>query len=95
MKKTSSNKTRIAIALKKARASLEKIIPMVEQEKNCFSIIQQNLSIIGLLKNANLLMLESYMNQHLDTLNKNKLSRQDFENIRTEIIKIVRTAQNK
>lgn len=95
MKKSTDNKERILIALKKARTSLEKIIPMVEQEKNCFSIIQQNLAIIGLLKNTNLLMLESYMRQHLDGANKNKISRHDFETMQTEILKIIRTAQNK
>ncbi|HBO16931.1 MAG: hypothetical protein UR69_C0001G0106 [Candidatus Moranbacteria bacterium GW2011_GWE2_35_2-] len=95
MKKSTANKERILIALKKARTSLEKIIPMVEQEKNCFSIIQQNLAIIGLLKNTNLLMLESYMQQHLDSANKNKLSRRNFETMQTEILKIIRTAQNK
>ncbi|MDZ4385400.1 MAG: metal-sensing transcriptional repressor [Candidatus Moranbacteria bacterium] len=95
MQKLTDNKERIAIALKKALASLEKIIPMVEQKKDCFSIIQQNLAIIGLLKNTNLLMLESYMDQHLGLMNKNKSSRRDLETIRTEVLKIVRTAQNK
>lgn len=95
MKKSTDNRERILIALKKARTSLEKIIPMVEQEKNCFSIIQQNLAIIGLLKNTNLLMLESYMHQHINGANKNKISRRDLETMQAEILKIVRTAQNK
>ncbi|MDP1884010.1 MAG: metal-sensing transcriptional repressor [Candidatus Moranbacteria bacterium] len=95
MQKLTNPKERIAIGLKKALASLEKIIPMVEQEKDCFSIIQQNLAIIGLLKNTNLLMLESYMDQHIGLMNKNNLSRRDLETLRTEILKIVRTAQNK
>lgn len=94
MRKPATSKERIAIALKKARASLEKIIPMVEEEKDCFSIIQQNLAVIGLLKNTNLLMLESYMDQHLN-LRQDKPSRRDLETMQAEILKIVRTAQNK
>ncbi|MFA7209435.1 MAG: metal-sensing transcriptional repressor [Parcubacteria group bacterium] len=93
MKKSTNNKERIAIALKKASASLEKIIPMVDQGKDCFLIIQQNLAIIGLLKNTNLLMLESYIDQHIDP--DKKISRRELESMHTEILKIVRTAQNK
>jgi len=94
MQKSTTNKERIIIALKKASASLEKIIPMVEAEKDCFSIIQQNLAVIGLLKNTNLLMLESYIGQHINSRTK-KLTHQDLETMQTEILKIVRTAQNK
>lgn len=94
MRKSIDARERIIIALKKASASLEKIIPMVEAEKNCFSIIQQNLAVIGLLKNTNLLMLESYINQHMGFA-KNKLSQKELKNMQTEILRIVRTAQNK
>jgi DNA-binding FrmR family transcriptional regulator len=34
------------IALKKAKTSLEKVIKMLEDEKYCIDIIQQNLAVI-------------------------------------------------
>jgi DNA-binding FrmR family transcriptional regulator len=34
------------IALKKAKTSLEKVIQMIEDDKYCIDIIQQNLAVI-------------------------------------------------
>lgn len=49
---------KVIIGLKKARTSLDKILSMLEEEKYCIDIIQQNLAVIGLLKSANLNLLE-------------------------------------
>lgn len=46
------------IALKKAKSLLEKIITMVETDKYCIDIVQQNLAVIGLVKNINLQLLD-------------------------------------
>lgn len=82
-------KEKIATAIKKARSSIEKILSAVETESpNCFSVIQQNLAVIGLLKSANLLMLENHIER---TLAKKSSSKQ----MREELVKIVQSAQNK
>ncbi len=82
------------IALKKAKTSLEKVIKMLEDEKYCIDIIQQNLAVIWLLKSANLWMLEWHMNCCV----KKAVNSQNEEEINTkmqEILKIVQIAQNK
>ncbi len=47
--------------IKKAIGTLKKIIQMVEQDKYCIDIIQQNLAVIGLLKSANQSLLEGHL----------------------------------
>jgi DNA-binding FrmR family transcriptional regulator len=44
--------------MKKARTLLDKIITMQEKNEYCIDIVQQNLAVIGLLKSANLQLLE-------------------------------------
>jgi len=46
------------IAFKKARSLLDKIITMSEKDEYCIHIVQQNLAVIGLLKNINLHLLD-------------------------------------
>ena len=49
------------IALKKAKSLLDKIIMMIEADKYCIDVVQQNLAVIGLLKNVNLQLLDSHL----------------------------------
>lgn len=83
---------KVAIALKKAKTSLEKIIEKVEleeDEKDCFSVVQQNLAVIGLLKSANLSILGGHLNKCIvGNKNKDKKFKQD-------ILKVIKTAQDK
>ena len=53
----------IIVALKKARTHLANVISMVEEKEYCIDILQQNLSVIGLLKSAN----DKLMKRHLDS----------------------------
>ncbi len=88
------NKKKIIIALRKAKTSLDKILAQVEAaETDCFPVIQQNLSVIGLLKSANLLMLENHMRREIGTLSGAKSKR--IEALQSEIIRIMKTSQNK
>ncbi len=88
------DKEKIFTALKKAKTSLEKILGSVSgQDPDCFSVIQQNLAVIGLLKSANLLMLESHMNQTAAKLSGPQAKQ--LKAIQKELLKIVQTAQNK
>ncbi len=47
--------------LKKAKSHIEKIISMVEEDRYCIDIMQQNLAVIGLLKSAHLILLDNHL----------------------------------
>ncbi len=51
----------ILIALKKAQSHLGNVIKMVEGKKYCIDILQQNLSVSGLLKSANAKLLKRHL----------------------------------
>ncbi len=61
MKYEKENKE-ILIALKKAQSHLGNVIKMVEGKKYCIDILQQNLSVSGLLKSANAKLLKRHVN---------------------------------
>ena len=85
---------KVLIWLKKAKTSLEKIIKMVEEDKYCIDIIQQNLAVIWLLKSANMNLLEG----HLNCCVKNAVLSKDDEEVNDkmkELVKIINLAQNK
>lgn len=93
-----NKKAKITIALKKARTSIDQILVEIESsdDKKCFDIIQQNLAVIGLLKSANLTMLEIHLDTYVDSMNKTSVTeKKKLKKIRDEVIKIVHTAQNK
>lgn len=56
-------KQKVVINLKKAQSLLGRIIKMTEDNNYCIDIMQQNLAVIGLLKSAHQMFLQS----HLDT----------------------------
>lgn len=47
---------------KKARTHIEKIISMIEEDKYCIDIMQQNLAVIGLLRSAHQMIMEGHLN---------------------------------
>jgi DNA-binding FrmR family transcriptional regulator len=53
----------ILTGLKKAHTSLNRVIAMTENGEYCVDIMQQNLAVIGLLKNAH----QKLMERHLHT----------------------------
>lgn len=88
------NKERIAVALRKARTSLEKILARVEQDDaECFPAIQQTLAVIGLLKSVNLLMLESHMSREIER--RGGANAKHLKALQEEILKVIKTSQNK
>jgi len=95
-----NKKARVIIGLKKAHTSLGRIIKILENEKNqkedkCFNIIQQNLSVIGLLKSVNISMLENHIDLYIKEIKKGKMSKNNLDTMKREILKTVRQAQNK
>lgn len=85
---------KVLIWLKKAKTSLDKIIKMIEDEKYCIDVIQQNLSVIWLLKWANMNLLEWHLNCCVKTAIKSKDDKQ-IDNKIQELVKIINLAQNK
>ncbi len=87
-------------ALKKARSSIDRTIALIEKEDEsekkgaCFAVMQQNLAAIGLLKSANILVLERHIDEVLADCQSGK-TRKEVERLREELIKIVVTAQKK
>lgn len=53
---------KIIVALKKAQSHLSNVVAMVEKQKYCIDILQQNLAVMGLLKSANNKILERHLN---------------------------------
>ena len=97
-----NNKQKVLIGLKKAHTSLGRIIDALGQETNskhnddkCFNIIQQNLSVIGLLKSVNITMLENHIDSYIQEIKKGKMSKSSLDKMKEEILKTVRQAQNK
>lgn len=85
---------KVLIWLKKAKSSLDKIIKMLEEEKYCMDIMQQNLAVIWLLKSANINLLE----WHLNWCIKNAIIAKDEKIVdekMLELVKIISLAQNK
>lgn len=85
---------KILIWLKKARTSLDKIIQMVEEDKYCIDIIQQNLAVIWLLKSANMNLLEDHMNCCVKKAIKSN-DENETNNKIEELIKVMKLAQDK
>jgi DNA-binding FrmR family transcriptional regulator len=91
MSDDSIRREKTLIAIRKAETSLRRIATTVERgETGCFPVIQQTLSVIGLLKSANLLMLEGHMEREMDGIGSGDLS-----SLRMEILKIIKASQNK
>lgn len=48
--------------LKKAQSHLAKVVGMVEEDRYCVDIMQQQLAVIGLLKSAHQMLMASHLN---------------------------------
>lgn len=87
------NQDKVIIAMKKAKSSLEKIIKMIEEDKYCIDIIQQNLAVIGLLRSANAGLLEGHINCCIRDAAKK--GGKDLDQKMEELIKVLKIAQTK
>lgn len=88
------NRKQALIGLKKAKTSLENTINMIEEDKYCIDVIQQNLAAIWLVKSANLRLLEKHLGSCFLTAAKSNDTEKMDEMI-LELLTIVKTAQNK
>ena len=58
----STQKEKTLVNFKKAQGLILKISKMIESNKYCIDIMQQNLAVIGLLKSAHQMLMESHLN---------------------------------
>ena len=57
-----NNKQRSVVNFKKAQSHIGKIIKMIEEDKYCIDIMQQNLAVMGLLKSVHKSIMETHLN---------------------------------
>jgi DNA-binding FrmR family transcriptional regulator len=65
----------ILIALKKGQSHLGRVIKMLEENRYCMDILQQNLAVVGLLKSANSKILARHLNSCFITAMKDTNAR--------------------
>ncbi len=88
------NKEKVMIAMKKAKTSIEKVMKMIEDDRYCIDVLQQNLAVIGLLKSANLGLLEGHVNFCIKNACQ-KGSKKEIEEKMLELIQVLKIAQTK
>ena len=88
------NIDQVTIALKKAKTSLEKVIKMVEQNKYCIDVIQQNLAVMGLVKSANMHLLDGHVNHCIKNACESG-KKKEIEEKMGELLKVIKIAQTK
>ncbi len=79
--------------MKKAKTSLEKVMKMIEEDKYCIDVIQQNLAIIGLLRSANSTLLEGHVNCCIKDAAKK--GGKELNEKMEELMKVIKIAQTK
>lgn len=57
-----TKKQETIINFKKAQSSIAQIVKMIEEDKYCVDVMQQNLAVIGLLKSAHSKLMEGHLN---------------------------------
>lgn len=87
------NNDKVIIAMKKANTSISKVIKMIETDRYCIDVIQQNLAIIGLLRSANLSLLEGHINCCVK--DAAKTGGKELDEKMEELIKVLKIAQSK
>ena len=55
-------KEKALISFKKASSLLIKIMEMLEKDRYCIDIMQQNLAVVGLLRSAHEMLMENHLN---------------------------------
>lgn len=76
---------------KKAKSHIEKIIQMIEKDDYCIDVMQQNLAVIGLLKSAHHMLMESHLNTCFKSAMKTNNEKRKQEMI-LEILKVSKLA---
>jgi len=88
------NKDKVLIATKKAKSLMDKVLNMIESDQYCINVIQQNLAIIGLLRSANLSLLDGHINNCVKTAVQEKNTGR-LNEMMEELVKVMKVAQTK
>jgi len=91
IKNSSVSKNDSLINFKKSKSLLEKIIKMVEENEYCIDIMQQNLAVIGMLKSAHQILMESHLHNCFTKAMESKQDKRKLEMIE-EILKVTKLA---
>ena len=81
-----TKKQKTLINFKKAQSHVGNIIKMLEDDKYCINIMQQNLAVIGLLRSAHQMLMENHLNscfKHAMGSNNEKKKQEMTEEILT------------
>ncbi len=84
-----NQKEKTLINFKKAQSSISKIIKMIEENKYCIDIMQQNLAVLGLLKSAHQMLMENHLNTCFKRAMATKNERKKQEMVR-EILRVTK-----
>ncbi len=60
--KCNGDRKKAIVSLKKARGQIESVIKMLESDRYCVDVMNQNLAIIGLLKSSHKVVMEAHLN---------------------------------
>ena len=90
-KNSGVNKNDSLINFKKSKSLIEKIIKMVQDNEYCIDIMQQNLAVIGMLKSAHQILMESHLHNCFTKAMESKQDKRKLEMIE-EILKVTKLA---
>jgi len=84
-----NNKQKTLINFKKSHSLIQKIIRMIEEDKYCIDIMQQNLAVLGLLKSAHQMLMENHLNTCFKKAMATKNERKKQEMVR-QILRVTK-----
>lgn len=84
-----TQKEKALISFKKAHSLIAKITKMVEEDKYCIDIMQQNLAALGLLRSAHQMLMENHLNTCFKSAMSSKNEKRKNEMIQ-EILKVAK-----
>ena len=91
IKNSNVSKKDSLINFKKSKSLLEKIIRMVQDNEYCIDIMQQNLAVIGMLKSAHQILMETHLRNCFTKAMESKQDKRKLEMIE-EILKVTKLA---
>jgi DNA-binding FrmR family transcriptional regulator len=86
-----SNKQKSLVGLKKARSHIDKIIRLIEEEKDCLEVLQQTRAVIGLLKGVQQTTMKCHLEDcfGLEGDLKNQKKLQEMVDSVSEVVSLV------
>lgn len=79
------------VNFKKAQTHLAKVLQMLEKREYCVDVMQQNLAVIGLLRSAHQMLMESHLHNCFSAAMKTTNERRKQEMVE-EILKVSKIA---